>query len=316
MSPVVAVLEPFDAAMQAKVREIVGDGLTLVFPKSAELSDLIEAVQQAEFAVVRAIKMPASLLDHARQLRAIHQWGTGTDGLPIAAAKARGILLARSPGKNAPSVADLTLGLMLATLRRIVVADQRIRAGLWLEPNIYDIGRDLTGSCVGLVGFGAIGQAVAKRLAGFDCTVLYTRASGPLQGAAFEFVALEDMLDRCDIISLHLPLTDTTRHIFDRAKLGRMRKGAVLINTSRGGLVDQIALGDLLEIGHLGGAGIDAFDSEPMPIEAPLRQAPNTVFTPHCGGGTRDNLIRIVRHWSENLHKIAAGRPLDPLDVV
>ncbi len=314
--PIVAVLEPFDIKMQKQIRAIVGPGLDLIFPNSVSEFDFKVVLQNADYAVVRAIKLPGELLEFAPKLRAIHQWGTGIDGLPTVEARQRGIIMARSPGKNAPSVADMTIGLMLATLRRIVVADKRVRDGHWLEPNLYSIARDLTGLSVGLVGFGAIGQAVAKRLAGFDCHISYTRVSGPLDGCKYNFTQLSELVKNCDVISLHLPLNSQTSGLFDYDLLSTIKTGAVFINTARGGLVDQDALAQLLHSGQISGAGLDTFVNEPLEMDSPLRDAPNTVFTPHCSGGTRDNLERIVNHWANNLRDLNVFKNLNPNDLV
>ena len=223
--------------------------------------------------------------------------------------------MARSPGKNAASVADHTIGLMLAVMKRMCVGDARVRAGDWLEPGLYEKGRDLNGATVGLIGYGAIAQVVARRLSGFDCEVLYTRRSGPLDGHAGH-VPFDELIARSDVISLHAPLTDATRHLINADTIARMKKGAFLVNTARGGVVDQEALLAALQSGQIGGAGLDVFDPEPLPQDHPLRSAPNTVLTPHMSGGTLDNLARIVGHWAENVRKHADGVALDAGDVV
>ncbi|EPX78736.1 NAD(P)-dependent oxidoreductase [Salipiger mucosus] len=313
--PRVALLEAFGPEMQQTVERLTGGVLDIRYPASNDEADRAAILHDVDYAVVRAVKMPPVLLDAAPNLKLLHQWGTGTDGLPVAEALARGITVARSPGRNAPSLADHTLGLMIAVLKRLCVGDARVRAGEWLEPGIYDKGRDLTGARVGLVGYGAIAKEVAKRLAGFSCEVTYTRASGPIEGVP-GFLSLDDLISGADVVSLHLPLTPETRHLMNAQTFARMRPGAVLINTARGGLVDQEALLAALESGQIGGAGLDVFDPEPLPAEHPLRRAPNTVLTPHMGGGTRDNLARIVGHWSGNVTAHAAGRELDPRDLV
>jgi len=304
----VALLEQFAPEVQPRLRELAGDGLDLVFCASDSLADRAAVLATADYAVVRAVKMPPELLDAGPRLRMIHQWGTGVDGIPVAEARARGLIVARSPGRNAPSVADLTIGLMLACLRRICVGDARIRAGDWAEPDLYEIGRDLSGARVGLIGYGAIAQAVERRLHGFDCTVLHSRANGGMP--------LDEMIDQVDVLSLHAPATPATRHLINEDRIARMLRGAVLINTARGELVDEVALTKALISGQIGAAGLDAFEREPLPEDAALRQAPNTVFSAHSGGRTRDNFARIVRHWAGNIRAHAAGNALDPADLV
>lgn len=305
--PKVALLEYFEPEIRPRLVALAGEDLELVFCESNEDAARIAALSDAEYALVRAIKMPARFLDAAPKLKMIHQWGTGTDGIPIAEARARGLTIARSPGVNAPSVADLTLALMLACLRRVVIGDALIRAGGWAEPNLYEIGRDLTGARVGLVGYGAIAREVEKRLKGFDCDVVHTRASGG-DGS----LPLDELMATVDVLSLHAPATAQTRHMINAQSLARMRKGAVIINTARGDLVDEAALAVALETGQIGAAGLDAHDPEPLPQNAPIRSAPNVVLSAHSGGRTRDNFARLVRHWSGNIRAHSQGRAIAP----
>ena len=309
--PKVALLEYFAPEMRESLSALAGPDLDLVFPASNDDADRAAALDGASYAVVRAVKMPPALLEAGRDLVMIHQWGTGTDGIPVAEARARGLIVARSPGVNAPSVADLTLALMLACLRRVPQGDARIRAGGWREPDLYETGRDLTGASVGLVGYGAIAREVEKRLAGFGCEVLYSRASGGPGATPFD-----EMLGRVDILSLHAPSTPATRHLLNADTLARMRRGAVIVNTARGDLIDEAALVAALRSGQIGAAGLDAFDPEPIPAGAAILSAPNTVLSAHAGGATRDNFARIVRHWSANIRAHAAGAPLDPAFLV
>ena len=304
----VALLEYFGETVRPRLQALAGEGLELLFCDDDSLEARAAILPDADYAVVRAVKMPASLLDHAPKLRMIHQWGTGTDGIPVQQALARGIMVARSPGRNAPSVADLTVGLMLAALRRICVGDARIRQGLWVEPDLYDTGRDLAGARVGLVGYGAIAKAVERRLQGFDCTVLHSRNSGGM--------SLDQMIGQVDVLSLHAPYTPATKHLINAERIARMQRGTVIINTARGELIDEAALAAALHSGQIGAAGIDAFEVEPLPADAPLRHAPNTVFSAHSGGRTRDNFERIIRHWSGNIARHAADEALDEGDLV
>ncbi len=309
-APRVAMLERFAPDVHPRLRDLA-EGLDLVFCASDSAEDRRAALSGAEYAVVRAVRMEEALLDHTPHLKLIHQWGTGTDGIPVAAARSRGVTVARCPGVNAPSVADLTIGLMLACLRRIPAGDARIRAGLWAAPDLYETGRDLTGARVGLIGFGAIGQAVAARLSGFDCEVLHHRASGGPGSTA-----LDDVIASADVLSLHLPATAATRHLINADRIARMKPGAVLINTARGELVDENALCAALHAGQIGGAGLDVFEHEPLAATSPLREAPNVVFSAHSGGRTRDNFARVVRYWARNIRLHAAGEAISAGDLV
>lgn len=309
--PRVALLEYFDPDIRPRLCQLAGQDIDLVFCASNDDADRAEALREAEYALVRSIRMPARLLEDAPRLRMIHQWGTGTDGIPIAEARARGLVVARSPGVNAPSVADLTLALMLACLRRIVQGDRLIRAGGWAEPDLYEIGRDLTGATIGLVGYGAIAREVEKRLRGFDCTVLHSRASGGADATPFD-----RMIRRVDVLSLHAPATPETRHMINRDTIACMKPGVVIINMARGELIDEHALTEALETGQVGAAGLDAHAPEPLPLDAPIRQAPNVVLAAHSGGRTRENFARLVSHWAGNIRAHARGEAIDPACLV
>lgn len=309
--PTVAVLEPSSDEMRARMETLCPD-LDLRFAASGDPADFAVALAEARYAVTRGLRFPAAALDDAPELTLIHQWGTGTDGIPIDAARARGITIARSPGVNAPTVAEAALALMLATLRRLPQVHDLLRRGQWDQPNLWREARDLGSLTVGLVGMGAIGAEVAKRLAGFGCEVIYTRASGQKADCALRFETLDALLAESDVVSLHLPLTEATRGMMDADALARMKQGATLINTSRGGLVDEAALVAALGSGKLSGAGLDVFATEPVAPDNPLLSMPQVVTLPHVAGRTLDNFDRMVSHWADNIRAHAAGREITP----
>jgi D-3-phosphoglycerate dehydrogenase len=307
----VAVLEPLPADMQAMVRSYA-TGLDLRFAPSASDADFAATVQGAPYIVARSLGLSAATLQQADAVRLIHQWGTGTDGIAVDVARARGIPVARSPGLNAPTVADLTLGLMIATLRRIPQIDLATRNGAWAPPALISGARDLNGMTVGLIGFGAIGQQVARRLQGFDCNVVYYQRSGPVQGRSERYATLDEIFRTCDLISLHAPLTDGTRNLVGAAQLAQMKAGSFLVNTARGGLVNEAALTRALQNGPLAAAGLDVFAQEPVNPDNPLLQLDNVVALPHVGGRTDDNIARMVAHWAANIRAFDAGHQIDP----
>lgn len=310
----VAVLDPMSAAMQEKVRGYAS-GLELRFAASASAADFAAAVKGAPYIVPRSLGLPRETLLGADAVRLIHQWGTGYDGIPLDIARTMGVPVARSPGVNAPTVADLTIGLMIAVLRRLPQIDKATRAGQWAPPALISGARDLTGLKVGLIGFGAIGQLVAKRLVGFDCDVMYHRPSGPVQEVTARYESLDTILSTSDIVSLHLPLSDATRHLIGAPQLAQMKPGAVLVNTSRGGLIDEPALIAALDHGTLS-AGLDVFAQEPMDPSNPLLQMENVVLSPHIGGRTEDNLARMVGFWASNIRAFHTGQGIDPACMV
>ena len=239
------------------------------------------------------------------QLRVISMNGVGLDRIDVEAATRRGVVVTRTPGTNADSVADLSLALMLAQARRIPQHDRTLRQGDWSRKR----GRELRGQRLGLVGLGAIGKKVALRALAFGMTV---QAYDPYLDAAFcrehgiDAADWETVLRSSDVLSLHLPVTTETADLIDREALAAMKPGAVLINTARGELVDEAALVEALESGHLGGAGLDAFSPEP-PAPGPLWEMEQVVLTPHLGGNTREAALRTALQSARNAVAILTG---------
>lgn len=311
----VAILEPASDEMRLRIVQLC-DGFTLRFVSSTDDQEMMAAVEGATYVVTRGVRFPEAIMAHAKALKLVHQWGTGVDGIPLEAARARGITVARSPGLNAPTVAESTLALMLATLRRLPQVHTAFRAGQWTQPDLWRETRDLGGCRVGLIGMGAIGQEVLKRLTAFGCEIGYFKPSGHDTSIDAGFMSFDELVGWADVLSLHLPLTPETRHMINAKTLAAMKPGAVLINTSRGGLVDEAALIDALTSGHLAAAGLDVFENEPVTQANALLTMPNTVTLPHVAGRTLDNFDRMVRHWSGNIRAHAEGHTIDPACIV
>ena len=251
----------------------------------------------------------AGMIAAAPRLKLIQKIGAGVNTIDLAAAKQRGIPVCNLPGTNARAVAELTLGLMLSVLRRIPAFDRRLRAGTWTDAALQDGISELGGRAVGLIGFGAIPKILAPMLAAMGCTVVYS-ARNPVADAIAGYLPLVRLLAEADIVSLHLPLTPETRRMVDAAALSRMKPGAILINTARGGLVDQPALIQALESGRLAGAGLDVFDTEPVAAGDRLLALPNVVVTPHIGWLTTGTFDRSFALAAENCRRAAEGAAL------
>jgi D-3-phosphoglycerate dehydrogenase len=260
------------------------------------------------------------MLAHARRLRFIEKWGIGVDRIDVEAARKKGVPLAITAGSNAGPVAELTIGLILGVYRRLAQVDAALRRGVWLKAEMREIGYQIAGKTVGLVGFGNIGRKVAQRLRGFDCRVAYfdqRRADAATETAlGATLVSLERLLAESDIVSLHTPLTPQTGRMINAASIAKMKDGAVLINTARGELVDEKALYDALAAGKLRGAGLDAFDPEPPAKDNPLFTLDQVIATPHTGGAVFDNVENVARHAIGNILRFLRGEPLAPADVV
>jgi glyoxylate reductase len=248
-------------------------------------------------------RVDAELLDAAPRLKAIANMAVGTDNIDLEAAAARGIAVGNTPDVLTDATADLALALLLALARRIVPGAAKVRDGRWRtwEP-AAELGADLEAATLGIVGWGRIGQAVARRADGFGMHVLHSsRSSG---------VPLSELLERADFVSLHTPLTPDTRHLIDAGALARMKPTALLVNTARGGVVDQDALRAALHDGEIGGAALDVTDPEPLPADHPLLDAPNLLVVPHIGSATVRTRAKMAAMAADNLLAALAGRPM------
>ncbi len=252
----------------------------------------------------------AEMIAAAPMLRLIQKIGVGVNTIDLDAAKARGIAVCNLPGTNARAVAELTLALMLAVLRRLPRFDAAMRRGEWLDPKLQDGISELGGRTVGLVGYGAIPRLLAPVLTALGCRLIYTSRTTQHADALGEWRSLDALLAEADIVSLHLPLTDDTANLIDSAAIARMKPGAVLINTARGGLVDQAMLAEALASGRLAGAGLDVFAHEPHDASEALFRLPNVVLTPHIGWLTTSTFDRSFAMAAENCRRLDAGEAL------
>lgn len=274
---------------------------------SATSEQLRSALYEAWAVVAGSERYEADLLGSLPDLRAIARPGVGVDAIDLAAASRAGIAVLTTPGANDASVADHALALTLAVLRRLVEHDSTVRSGGWRDA---PIGRDLSGLRVGILGLGSIGRGVAQRLAGFGCSIAATEPAPDLAFCEMHSIALMDLdeLVECsDVLTIHAPLTATTTSLIDRQRLERMPSGAILINTSRGPLVDEDALLDALRTGQLAGAGLDVYHDEPLRLGHPLTTIPNVVLTGHVAAFSGQAIDRMVHATIENLRAIATG---------
>jgi len=243
------------------------------------------------------------LLAAAPAVRAVANLAVGTDNVDLEAARRRGVQVGNTPDVLTAATADLAMALLLASARGLTAGEARVRSGDWgpWQP-AEDLGADLDGATLGIVGLGRIGQAVSDRASAFGLRVVHrSRSSG---------LPLGDVLERSDFVSLHAPLTPDTRHIIDADALRRMRPTAHLVNTARGGLVDQRALAQALQAGEIAGAALDVTDPEPLPPDDPLLRAPNLIVVPHIGSATRRTRARMADLAVDNLLAALAGRPM------
>ncbi len=277
---------------------------------------LLERVQGVEGILsVLTERIDAKLMDAAGpQLKVISQMAVGYDNIDIAAAKERGIPVGNTPGVLTEATADLAFTLLLAGARRIVEGSNYIREGKWetWEPKTL-LGADVTGATLGIIGFGRIGKAFAKRAAGFDMRILAYSPSLTAEDAkqaGAKAVDMETLLRESDFVSIHTPLNAKTRHLMNKERLALMKPTALLINTARGGVVDQKALYEALKNGEIGGAALDVTDPEPLPLDSPLLGLPNVTIVPHIGSATIQTRDRMASMAAANLIAGVRGEPL------
>jgi phosphoglycerate dehydrogenase-like enzyme len=266
-------------------------------------AELVRLLDGAAAAIVSTDPFDAAVLRGARGLRVIARVGVGTDSIDVDIATRSGIAVCITPNANAVTTADHAVALMLAAVRRIPEHDRAVRAGGW--PRGQDATPwELSGATIGLVGYGTIAQLVARRLEGFAVRIL---AADPAGAGGVECVELDELLGASTVVSLHAPLTDETAGLMDRRRIALMRPDAVLINTARGGLVDEAALIEALETRRIRAAGLDVFADEP-PASARLRRLPNLILTPHIGGVSERSVAEMTRRATSAVLAVLAGR--------
>ena len=255
-------------------------------------------------------RIDAALIDFAPRLRVISNYAVGYDNIDVDAATARGIPVGNTPGVLTETTADLAFALILASARRIVEADAFVRHGKWRtwDPGLL-LGHDVHGATLGIVGYGKIGRAVARRAAGFDMRVLFTSRS-PVADAGGTQVAFDELLRESDIVSLHVPATGDTAAMIGERELRMMKRSAVLVNTARGTIVDQPALVRALQEGWIAGAGLDVTAIEPITFDDPLLLAPNVTLLPHIGSASHATRALMATMAVENCLAGLRGQPL------
>ena len=292
-----------DGIDPAAVKLIRDAGHDVVEAKGLSAQDLVIALKGVHGLLVRsATKVTAEVLDAAPDLRVVVRAGTGLDNVDRAAAEERGIAVRNTPNANTVAVAELTFAMLLALERHIADASADLRAGRWEKAKYA--GRELHGRTLGLLGFGRIGREVALRARAFGMHVVAYDPVVPSAPAGFDWVKVterETVLRECDVLTLHVPLTDDTRHAIGAREFALLKPGAVLVNASRGGVVDEAALHAALVSGRLRAAAVDVFEKEPAAADHPLLQLPNVLPLPHLGASTAEAQRRAGTDAAEQL---------------
>ena len=312
----VVYLEPVPPDVEAVVVECLPEGFDLRVRRPGE--DPASIVGEADFLLVATTPVTAEVLAAAPRLRLIQHQGVGYDNVDVAAAARAGVPVALTPEGTTIPVAEHVFLLILSLYRNLLPAATALREGRWLQWSLRSRSFNLVGKRLGIVGLGRIGREVARRGRAFGCQIIYTDlARAPAEVEAeleATYASLDDLLAQADIVTLHVPLTEATRGLIGARELARMRPSAILINTARGGLVDEEALYRALVAGQIAGAGLDVFAQEPPPPDHPLLRLENVVATPHIAAGTRDALREKMAAAFANMQRVAQG--LEPLHRV
>jgi D-3-phosphoglycerate dehydrogenase len=254
-----------------------------------------------------ATRVDATMLDLAPGLRVVGRAGVGVDNIDVAAASERGVAVMNAPGGNTVSAAELTMALLLSVARRVAEADRSMREGKWERAKFQGV--ELRGRTLGVIGGGRIGGAVAERCRAFGMKVIVHDPYLPVERVVdlkSPVVELNDLLETADVVTLHVPLTEETKGLIGESALGMMKKGAFLINVSRGGVVDEAALARALAEERIAGAGLDVYETEPLAAGSPLLSAPNLVLTPHLGASTQEAQIQVALEVAASLRAALA----------
>jgi (S)-sulfolactate dehydrogenase len=261
-------------------------------------TDLLRTVAQADALIVRnRTRVDSEVLAAGPKLKAVGRLGVGLDNIDVGACRARGIHVLPATGANARAVAEYVLAAVLILTRRVYQDSAQVAAGAWPRAALSN-GREVNARTLGIVGFGGIGRLTARLARGLDMRVV---AYDPMladddavwQESGVAPADLASLLAQSDAVSLHIPLTDDTRNLFDATRIDAMKEGAVLVNTARGGIVDEAAVAHALRAGKLGGAALDVFGNEPLPAGSPLADAPNLILTPHVAGLSEEANTRV-----------------------
>lgn len=280
-----------------------------------------ELLKTADCILLRGPKMPAQVLDEcAGKLRLIQRWGAGYDGIDSKHSTELGIYVSIAAGVNANAVAELTLALLLALYRNIVPLHQSTVNGGWSGTQWLDRSFEIQGKTAGLVGCGNIGRQVAKKLTALGAKVIYYdpyRLKPEMEAEyALEYVSMDELLERADIISLHLPALDSTKGMVNKDFLNKMKPTAVLLNAARGSLVNEADLNEALRSGRIMGAALDSLAEEPPAADNPLFTCPNILITPHVGGTSADLSSSMAARVAANIISFFDGEPMHPGDLV
>jgi glyoxylate reductase len=299
-------IEILEEHAEVEVYEGVDDAIPreLLLEKVADVEGLLPLLTE---------RIDAEVMDAAEGLKVISNYAVGYNNIDVAAATERGIYVTNTPGILTDTTADAAFALLMAVARRIPEADRHVKEGGWIHawgPRMF-VGTDVHGKTLGIIGLGRIGSAIARRAKGFDMNVIYYdehRRRDLERELGVQYAPLKELLTESDYVSLHVPLTASTRHMIGKRELTMMKETAFLINTSRGPVVDEDALYKALRDGDIAGAGLDVFEREPLSLDSPLKGLDNAVITPHIASASVETRTKMATTAAINLVSVLQGR--------
>ena len=313
----IALVGPYNTNTRKVLHETVPDGFEIYdVPTAEDFGKLADA----DYIIIRTIKMNGQDIAPAKNLKAIQKWGAGFDNLDIPSISKRNIPVMVCNGVNSEPVAELAVLHMLAVLRNLIPLNRKLKENQWCKDEYASKSYLLSGKTVGLVGLGNIGRKVARIVQGFEASVQYYDvfriSPEEEEKLGIKYVPFEELLKTSDIVSIHVPLMDSTRDMIKKEQMETMKKNAIIINTSRGGIVNEADLVEALENHTIMGAGLDAFVHEPPGVDCPFYKMDNVVVTPHSGGNTADNDLNMIKRCFENIVAIDEGKAIRRRDWV
>lgn len=307
----IVYLDPVNDELRELISSLNGTNRDIYFASDYEGEKLDNLLEEASYFVVATVPVNKSHISKAKKLKHIQKTGIGVDNIDLKEASKRGITVSNTPGANATGVAELTILLMLALYRKLPILNEETKSGDWPMWKYRLSSYELEEKIHGIIGFGKIGQEVAKRSKAFGTNIVYydvQRASIEVEKSLeVTYLSKEELLRKADIVSLHIPYIPETKDFIHEAELNQMKETAILINVSRGGIVNEDALVKAIQNGKILGAGIDVWTSEPPEKNHPLFQLPQVIATPHIGAGTKDTLIRVLNIAFQNIKQVDKG---------
>jgi D-3-phosphoglycerate dehydrogenase len=305
-------LDPERAILNALPAEVID-----VSPLRTE-DDVIRAAHDADALIIGFVPITSRVMDALPRLRVVVRYGVGYETIDVPAATERGIWVANVPDYCIPEVADHAIALLLALARKVLLLDASTRRGEWATLKVAQPVRRIEGQTLGLIGMGRIGREVLRRALSFGLKVMvYDKYLAPETAEALgaKPVELDRLLREADFVSIHTPLTPETHHLIDADALSKMKPSAYLVNVARGAIVDTVALAEALQAGRIAGAALDVFEHEPLPMDHPIRDAPNTILSSHAAWYSEEALAQLQRSAAMEVARALRGEPLkNPLN--